>query len=164
MKIIGIMGLAGSGKDTLADLLITQLPLAKKFNLADPLKGICREMGWDGNKDEKGRKLLQQVGVLARECIGEDVWLKKARSAADTAHMLGRQFFIVPDIRFHNEKDWILQQGGMLLLIVRPGIQPMGHVSEQLPLEDHSCPFILNDGTLEDLLGKAKQVAEVLTT
>jgi len=41
--IIGITGLAGSGKDTLADILVRQNGYVK-VSLADPIKRICKEV------------------------------------------------------------------------------------------------------------------------
>lgn len=43
-KIIGIMGLAGSGKSTWADLMVSQDKLSCKVSLADSLKCICSEI------------------------------------------------------------------------------------------------------------------------
>jgi dephospho-CoA kinase len=37
-RVIGISGLAGSGKDTFVDLLQKQIPQVKRFALADALK------------------------------------------------------------------------------------------------------------------------------
>lgn len=41
--IIGVVGKAGSGKDTVADFLVEQFGFAK-VSLADPLKRFCREV------------------------------------------------------------------------------------------------------------------------
>lgn len=41
--IVGLLGLAGSGKDTVADLLVQEHGFAK-LAFADPLKRICREV------------------------------------------------------------------------------------------------------------------------
>ena len=73
--LFGIHGPAGSGKTTMAKGLIgallnhddathTILPFAK------PVKDVARNMGWNGEKDEKGRRLLQLLGTeCGRECI-----------------------------------------------------------------------------------------------
>jgi len=78
MKIIGITGKAGSGKSTVAACLMAELRNrfypARRLAFADPLKSICRQMGWNGVKDKRGRRLLQIIGTEAgRECIGQDV-------------------------------------------------------------------------------------------
>lgn len=67
MKCITISGSAGHGKDTFANNLKSNLEdLSYKvciFHYADYIKMIAREIyGWDGNKDFKGRSLLQKLG------------------------------------------------------------------------------------------------------
>ena len=72
MKIITISGKAQHGKDTTAEMLKKKLEeLQYKvliIHYADYVKYVCRQyFNWDGNKDEKGRTILQQVGTnLAR--------------------------------------------------------------------------------------------------
>lgn len=48
--IIGISGLAGSGKDTIADMFIKHGNIVK-ISLADPIKRICRDL-WDFSLDQ----------------------------------------------------------------------------------------------------------------
>lgn len=48
--IIGISGLAGSGKDTIADMFIKQGNIVK-ISLADPIKRICRDL-WGFSLDQ----------------------------------------------------------------------------------------------------------------
>lgn len=66
MKIIMINGKKGSGKDTLADLIMCYLikhgVKVGKIPNAEYVKTIATTMyGWDGNKDAKGRKLLIDI-------------------------------------------------------------------------------------------------------
>ncbi len=50
IMIIGISGLANAGKDTVADLLTTQMDFVK-VSLADPMKRFCAEVfGWDRDR------------------------------------------------------------------------------------------------------------------
>lgn len=67
MKCITISGSAGHGKDTFAINLKRNLEdLSYKvciFHYADYIKMIAKEIyGWDGNKDFKGRSILQKLG------------------------------------------------------------------------------------------------------
>ena len=66
--IITFSGLAQHGKSESASLLKTQLEKQGKrvliANYTDQLKHIARQyMGWNGEKDEQGRSLLQNLGV-----------------------------------------------------------------------------------------------------
>ena len=61
--IIMITGKAGCGKDTAFKIIKKYATrLVKRYAFADPLKDIAYKVGWDGIKDEKGRKLLVSLG------------------------------------------------------------------------------------------------------
>ncbi len=67
-KIILISGKAEHGKTTTAELLKSALEAEGNrvviMRYAYYLKDIAKRLfGWDGNKDEKGRALLQQLGT-----------------------------------------------------------------------------------------------------
>ena len=71
MKVILISGKAGHGKDTLAGYMKNFMEKRGKrvliIHYGDLLKYICKSLfGWDGQKDEKGRTLLQYVGSPMR--------------------------------------------------------------------------------------------------
>lgn len=68
MKIIMISGKMRHGKDTCAQFIKEELERANKHVLvihyADYLKFVLKQyFGWNGEKDEEGRKLLQTVGT-----------------------------------------------------------------------------------------------------
>ena len=107
MLKIGILGAAGSGKTTLAQFLAVEFgePKATIHPLMFPLKRFARKLGWDGRKDEKGRRLLQLLGTeCGRRCISEDIWIDKWLREADTFELeFGKSVFIADDVRFENE-------------------------------------------------------------
>ena len=102
--IYGICGLQGSGKDTIADILITEHNF-KKMSFADPLKDITNIIfGWDRDmlqgltkesREEREkvdkywsdkldnfdkavtpRKMLQYLGTdLFRDCFQKNIWI-----------------------------------------------------------------------------------------
>ena len=68
MKICCISAKARHGKDTAAELIKEHLEAQGQrvliTHFADLLKFICKQyFGWDGNKDERGRTLLQYIGT-----------------------------------------------------------------------------------------------------
>lgn len=96
--LLGVMGHAGSGKDTVADYLVAKHNYAK-VALADPLKRICKEVFdftdeqlWgpseERNKPDsryKGltpRKALQLLGTEWGRAVYEDVWIDKGLRTA----------------------------------------------------------------------------------
>lgn len=61
--IIMLTGKAGCGKDTAFKIIKKYANrLVKHYAFADSLKDIAYKVGWDGIKDEKGRKLLVSLG------------------------------------------------------------------------------------------------------
>lgn len=104
-RLIGITGVAGAGKDTLADYLVRQYGYTK-YSLADPIKRLLNDrFGWtmgnwqdrqwkedaavmvgryisSGEMDEdmtlSPRQLAQWLGTeVGRYLAGEDVWVHK---------------------------------------------------------------------------------------
>ena len=67
MKMFVVNGFPGSGKTLFAEYCDSILK--EKFNhcsilrtsVVDPIKAIARVIGWNGDKDEKGRKLLSDL-------------------------------------------------------------------------------------------------------
>jgi len=121
-QFIGIAGPMDSGKSTvgrfIASLLSEELKVYM-LPLADKVKQIAREIGWDGVKDERGRRLLQLIGTeCGRNLVSKEVWLMHWRFALmDTA---GWDMAVADDVRFPNEADYIISQGGIIIQMLRP--------------------------------------------
>lgn len=64
--VFGISGKAQHGKDTSADYLLSVLG-GKKVHFADKLKEHAMYLGWDGEKDEGGRKFIQEMSAPIKE-------------------------------------------------------------------------------------------------
>lgn len=100
--IILISGYATSGKDTFANFLQKYLPKVKTLHFADPIKECATKyFNWDGVKDERGRRLLQQIGRVGRE-YNKDIWIHKLAEKIRNEQN-DYEYFIVPDWRFKNE-------------------------------------------------------------
>lgn len=110
--IVTISGQAQHGKDTVAAQLIAK---GKKDGLkvvrvayADYLKFIARTfLGWDGQKDEAGRTILQHLGTEKVRARYPNFWV-------ETVEQLVRvvfddyDFIVIPDCRFPNEiNHWL---------------------------------------------------------
>jgi hypothetical protein len=140
--LIGIHGPAGSGKSTAARVICDYfdaiiLPFAK------PLKDFAAQLGWDGLKDEKGRRLLQLLGTeCGRKCICEHIWVQHWMKMYDPSRNT-----VADDIRFENEITAIMENKGFLIKLVGRKFENVPtHESEQeLPdqffnyVVDNSC-------------------------
>ncbi len=173
-RIIGIAGIARSGKDTVADMIQAELnkdrlPFAsswERYSLAGPLKEMLHVGLGLTDKDPLAeplygvsyRTLAQTLGTeWAREMICDDIWLRIA-----TRRTAGKSV-IISDLRFENEADWVRKAGGLVIHIERRGqerIAESGHKTEAGIAARHGDYKILNCGTLEDLQRViSKQVA-----
>jgi hypothetical protein len=117
MKLIGIIGYAGTGKDTTA---IEIKKHCKKqvciLHFADKLKELAYKFGWDGKKDKKGRKFLQILGTDVCRAYIDDYWILQLQ---DTLNQSINDIVIIPDVRFPNEAKLIVECGGKLVVVKR---------------------------------------------
>jgi hypothetical protein len=175
-KIIGIAGLAGSGKDTVGEAIRAFGKLdrenweIKKF--ATELKRIASILTGYKIQDFESqefknaklgpewgdmtvRDMLQKIGTEAmRDNLHHDVWV----NALFTTYGYNSRW-IITDVRFPNEIERIKQYDGILIKIVRPGIVALDHYSEKA-LDDFDGwdHVINNDGDRYDLVQKIRQI------
>lgn len=107
MKVICISGKAQHGKDTTAGYLKEFLEArGKKVLIAhygDLVKYVCKTFfDWDGQKDEKGRTLLQYVGTDVVRTKEPDYWVIFIGSIL---YLFPDEweYVLIPDCRFPNE-------------------------------------------------------------
>ena len=164
-RLIGLTGYARSGKDTVGGFLVrnhgfTRVSFADKLKdlayranpnvlwhgTAWPLSKVVDGDGWEQAKTHpEVRRFLQQLGVAVRDVLGEDTWVDAAIGDLTADRV------VVTDVRFRNEHDRIVDLGGTVYRVVRPGVEAVnGHVSET-DLDDLDLPVIPNVGTLDDL-------------
>lgn len=107
LKVILISGKAESGKDLVGEVLKQEFEQQKKkvlvAHFADYLKFMCRQyFGWNGNKDENGRTLMQHVGTGLFRGSDEDYFAKRIYELLSVAGE-NWDYVIIPDLRFKNE-------------------------------------------------------------
>jgi len=160
MKIFLISGKAGSGKSTFAGFCKEHFSNTQVMPIASSIKSIAREMGWDGNKDAKGRKLLIELGKIGRD-YDPDMWIRKLVDNIDTRCGL----VCVDDWRFKNEYEYIYNHTDadiVTIRIVRDYIDPYADPNDpsEKDLDDfHGFDYVIyNNSTLDALRERAKQI------
>lgn len=163
MKIIAISGKAQHGKDTTAGILKRQLGAdgyrVLIVHYADLLKHICRSFfGWDGQKDDAGRHILQYVGTDIIRAKRPNFWVD---FVIDVLGLFPDEwdYVLIPDCRFPNEIACLKKAGfdSIHMRVVRQNfVSPLTPEQQAHPSEtalDKSTPdyFIYNNGTLDDL-------------
>ena len=109
MKIIIISGKAEAGKTTAANFLKEELESRGERVAITPygrlLKDLCKMLyGWNGQKDEAGRQLLQHFGTDVIRKEDPDYWVNHI---IGLSRLLYYEFdtIIIDDCRFPNELE-----------------------------------------------------------
>jgi len=119
--IIGITGDMGVGKTTAANI-VADITNGVIVPFAKPLKDYARSLGWDGQKDSIGRKLLQLLGTeCGRNCICQNIWVDKwlneIAETMDNAVKGDSPIIICDDLRFNNEAKAVKAKYGYIIRI-----------------------------------------------
>jgi hypothetical protein len=192
MSIVAFTGVAGSGKDTAADVLTKSLGY-EKLSFAGPLKDTLSAIfgwsradlegtsletrKWREEKDEwwssalkrsvTPRGMLQEWGTeVGRNSFHPDIWvLSLMRKIQQNP---GKKY-VISDCRFENEAVTIKRLGGVLINIKRedsglnfPVVGSSTHSSENGVYPQLINAVIVNDGSLADFKEKVLQTAVTL--
>ncbi len=127
MEVFGFIGNMGCGKNYIAEKVF--LPKLKSkptlvMAFADHFKitAICfQNLEYEkvyGEKDEYTRKQLQQLGTeLGRDKYGDAIWLKVLYNWMKVYNERGIERFIITDVRFENEVNFIKSLNGKIIKI-----------------------------------------------
>lgn len=176
LKLIGLAGPAGCGKDTVAQILCDTQEF-RRISLADPIRqglltmlGIPEEYLTDRDLKEQPmpelcgkspRQAMQTLGTeWGRNCIDPHIWLKVAERKMEYINRLastGNAYIsgiVISDIRFPGEAKWLREQGGSIWHIRRPNnpnATKAAHESEIPLIPEDDDSFVINDGDMDDL-------------
>jgi len=152
MEIVALVGAAGCGKSTVAEILQGMGYHRLKFSqpLKDMLKAIgltdehtegsLKEVPCDLLSGKTPRYAMQTLGTeWARDIMEKDFWLNLWRTQAQKYEKL-----VVEDCRFGNEAGLVKSMGGNLWRINRLGYDFNGHSSET-EMEDLNCDCTINN-------------------
>lgn len=174
MNVVCISGKARHGKDTVAAMLASELrKLGYRVLIAhygDLVKYICRTFfGWNGEKDEYGRYIMQYVGTDLVRQKRPTFWTDFMMSVLSMFHDKW-DYVLLPDCRFPNELTCVADQGfPMVHLRIRRWnfSSPLTETQKKHPSEtalDDITPDIIveNDAGLPELREKAELLVEML--
>jgi hypothetical protein len=143
MMIIALCGLCGSGKDSVAEVLVRDHGFVR-FSFASKLKDVVAAIfGWDRDMLEGGseasrawreqedrwwaerlsrpgltpRLVLQEIGTDALRRWNDDIWI--AAAERQLAGMVAGRNVVISDCRFPNERALIRALGGIVVQVRR---------------------------------------------
>jgi hypothetical protein len=176
--LLGLCGRAGAGKDAVADILVEQHGWVK-VGWADPLYRLAlwlnpriwmwrrldyyvRRDGWTAAKRIPAvRQFLQRLGTEGcRERMHPDVWIMVTAERIKTLLDEGKSV-VITNCRFNNEAEWVIDQGGEIVKVTRPGVGACNdHVSEAGEADEYASRAVYNNGTLTDLQRKVGRLLD----
>lgn len=177
MTLIGLSGLKGSGKDTVADVLVEEFGWVK-VGMSDALheylsvlnpridgtftyNDLVNEYGYvEAKTNPEVRRLLQVFGTdIFRDMVDENFWVNKTREKVQGFLDRGIDV-VVTGIRFPNEADMIKTLGGALVEVIRSSDMKDTHPSENQMGDIPMNWYVLNTGSLEMLKFQARGLVE----
>ena len=181
--LIGLTGKKFSGKTTIAKFLTENYDF-KEYAFADSLKkacinifGLTEEQVYGKNKETlriideywntTPRVIMQTLGTLIRNLNDspetnlnnlKDIWIKQVHRKIIESKNKNHKNIVVSDIRYNDEALMIKKLGGIIIKIDK---QDDKHESENQELKLGEVDIIIsNDGTIDNLLEKIKQVID----
>lgn len=110
------------------------------------------------------RRLMQTLGTdWGRNIIKSTIWVDV--TWAHISRLLSDGWkVVVDDVRFPNEFDVLKQHGGHLVKVIRPTAKlTAAHLSEGLLEGKEFNSLVMNEGSLEELHGKAQWLARLVS-
>lgn len=183
LLIIGIGYRAGSGKDTVCEMLTEHFKdvLVHKMKFAQSVRAVTGELldSIDVYEEEfkthmtpfglTGGQFLQRIGQGMRDLISPDVWIQCMHRnmynniSAALSCKKAALVIIIPDVRYQNEADWIASLHGTTICVHRHVAQD-SHKSETEGAAIYWQHHINNTGTLENLQTRVDALAPILNS
>jgi hypothetical protein len=170
-NLIGLTGYAGSGKDSVAEVLVEEYGYTR-IAFADAIKEVLeatnplviagyglylqdvleeRDWNWNEIKEIVGvREMLQNLGTAIRN-IDPLFWVNAAGLPDD-----GYSRVVVTDVRLPLEVEAIRRRGGVVYRVVHPGVEAVNQHLTEVGLDGYEFPVIENSGTLDELRDKVR--------
>lgn len=154
INIIALTGLATSGKNTVVDIL-SRLEKNVVYSFATPVKECAgRYFGWDGKKDERGRKLLHDIGTPTGRAYNPDVWVDYMLRVLNSYYDNSKEkpnTIIIDDLRFDNEAEMVKKLNGIIIKVHNDNVPKLDLSSEQGINENYIDYHIYNNNMNDNM-------------
>lgn len=179
--IYGLVGYAGAGKSTIAREAIKRNDSVKILSLSQPIVDMLIALGvsdkivydkarWNeplyGMGGKTCRYLAQTLGTeWGRKHVADDLWInigiQRCRNLITNSRTVTT--VIIESVRFPNEADEIMRNGGKLIAVHREGLTPdVTCESEQhIVLLQASCDHHIYNVDLPLAVARMKQIIKV---
>ena len=143
---------------TVQDIPLNSIPPFAdiKFNTLMTVREFLQKLGTEAMRDN----LHTNVWVNALFADYKAKWVPTGDAIEEDEVSLKKKYpnWIITDMRFENELEAVVKKGGITIRVVRPGTVVGNHPSETA-LDGFIMHYeIINDGTMEDLVDKVKDI------
>lgn len=177
---IGLIGGAGSGKDTMAQIFQKEFPSIRSLAFADDLKLMSAKMlnsAFYANnitlsypefyvedineyRDEL-RGLWQWFGTDLIRAKLPYYWINRVAVKINKSKSLGH--FVITDCRFKNERDWLKENGFLLIKVTGRTRENTPVHSSEIELTNLESDLVYeNTGTIDDMRAWVQSVVSPL--
>lgn len=170
VKLIGLAGVAGAGKDAAAEHL-WRCHGFHRYALAQPLRDMLSALmagtgvdmrAWMVERSLKEqpipgidisyRVLAQTLGTEWGRALDSELWLRIAAMRLGLPQRPRYPRIVITDVRFPGEAAWVQALGGQVWRLDRLQAEAVNpHISEQLIREIHADAAIDNSGSFAEL-------------
>lgn len=151
MKLIALCGRAQVGKDTTADYLVKNYQF-KKLAFADHLKQVAELATWNGQKDTRGRILLQHLGDVLRE-YDKNIFINQLVGKIKYLDLFFykptgiESRLVISDVRLPDEINALKELGASIWYIKRnTDTSVPKHITEQMDESSYKFDFVFDNG------------------
>lgn len=155
MEVYAFAGNLKTGKNYVAEkLFIPLLPFkntlvmgfADHFKIDAINKGNLKYEKVFGEKDDETRKQLQLMGTEnGRDKYGQDIWINIVDTWMKIYNERGVERFIITDLRFKNEYEYLKSKNAKIIKIKAPNRQKENLKGQDLQVLNHRSETELND-------------------
>lgn len=139
--IISFCGRGGSGKTTAQNFLIKHIQSTHAITFASPIKVLAKEIYQLSNEQLYGtqeqketidpswnkapRQLMQDLGKILRDVMGEDIWVSKAVRDIKELFLIHKNsgdhipVYVIDDSRYINEAYYIKEDKSIESLLIK---------------------------------------------
>lgn len=109
------------------------------------------------------RQMMQLLGdEWGRQMIDINIWIKLALYTLNGYKEDGVDFIFITDLRYDNEQQFVLNNGGTVIGIDRAAAAPISAHASESGLSTAPCYSISNNGSLDDLCNQILQLVTIL--
>lgn len=158
MKILIVNGPPRSGKDLFCKAICNKKGFVYHYSTIDEVKKLAYHLGWDGEKDEAGRKFLSDLkdaltayNDLPRNFVLQQIQKQIEENNKESYLISDHALFLVQSREPADIDRWVKENNAKSLCIYRYDLlRPWGNHADDNIGQYHYDYYLHNGGTIEE--------------